>query len=214
MADHADVRSLEQLQVFLEKTERFRAQLLKELENLQLELRRLTNWIESETPAYWTEQLQRAQRRLVECQDTLTRCMSYVREGERKPCSEEKKRLQRAQQRRAICEEKLRIARSAAGAWERQRTKGHAKVQRCRDLAETDLTVAIGHLREQLERLDAYAGLRSAAVSKQSPATSANSQSSTSNAEDCQSEVQATATQGDVLSNPPADPTRRSGDPS
>ena len=165
MAESADVRSLEQLEVFQSKAERFRSQLLKELENCQLELRRLKEWIENEATNYWAEQLKISQRHFVECQDALVRCMSYVREDERQPCTEQKKRLSKAKARRQLCEEKLRTARAAAAAWERESNKNTTKLQRCRDLAESDMTVAIHHLRSQIERLEEYSKLRSAGVS-------------------------------------------------
>ncbi len=165
MADSADVRSLEQLEVFHERLCQFRSQLLKEIENLEVEFRRLTGWLEREAHDYWAEELVKSGRYLVECQDALVRCMSYVRSDERRPCTEEKKRLRRAQERKAICERQMQTVRAAAVRWEQERTKNHAKLQRCRDLAESDLVVAVNHLRGQMERLATYAGLRSAAVS-------------------------------------------------
>lgn len=164
MAQNADVRSLEQLEVFLEHAKHFRSQLIKEIENLQVELRRLTDWIETDAAGYWQQQLVKAQRQFVEAQDALTRCMSYVREEERRPCTEEKKRLKLAKDRRNLCEEKQKTARAAAAAWDRDRSKNQGKVQRCRDLAESDLTVAIHHLEGQIERLTEYASLRSSSV--------------------------------------------------
>jgi hypothetical protein len=163
MPERADVRSLEQLEVLLEHSKRLRAGLLKEIEYLQLELRRLSDWIESEASSYWQQQLVVASRRFSEAQDALSRCMAYVREDERRPCTEEKKRFQWAKERRALCEEKLKTARAAASAWQRERLKVHSKMQRCRDLAEADLSVAIAYLEDQLMRLGEYASLRSTA---------------------------------------------------
>ncbi len=48
MADQADVRSVEQLELLDERTSDFRARLLGEIENLQIELHRLTEWIEND----------------------------------------------------------------------------------------------------------------------------------------------------------------------
>lgn len=173
MADSADVRSLEQLEVFQANAERFRDRLLKEIENCQLELRRLRDWVENEATSYWAEQLKISQRHLVECQDALVRCMSYVREDERQPCTEQKKRLRKAKERRSLCEEKLRTARAAAAAWERESNKNITKLQRCRDLAESDMTAAIHHLKGQIERLEQYSKLKSAGVARRSESSRA-----------------------------------------
>lgn len=178
MTANADVRSLEHLEVFLQQSQHFKGKLAKEVEALQVEIRRLTNWIEVEAFGYWKEQLTRAQRHLVECQDALTRCMSYVREEEKRPCTEIKKRLQKAQQRRALCEEKLRTVKAAAQAWDRQTTKGNAKIHRCRDLSETDMTVAINVLKSQLATLEKYSSLKSTPVSSTTDSKTADANSS------------------------------------
>ncbi len=196
MADHADVRSLERLEAFHERCIHFRVQLLKEVENLQTELRRLTQWIDGEATNYWQEQLTGAGRRLVECQDALVRCMSYVREDERRPCSEEKKRVRRAQQRRTLCEQQLKTMRAASGAWEREITKANTKLQRCRDLSESDLLVAINHLAGQIERLREYASLKSPALSSTNKlATSGGEPPADSPAPEVASEVQQAGSQ-------------------
>lgn len=164
MADNAEVRSLERVEQFLCETEHYRTQLMKEIENLQLELRRLTNWISTDAREYWSTELIKSRRVLAESQDTLTRCMSYVRAEERRPCTEEKKRLRLAQQRRATCEQMLRTVNSAASLWEREQTKSVAKIQNCQDLAESGLLVATNQLRGQIEQLRTYTSLRSAGV--------------------------------------------------
>ena len=164
MADHADVRSLQSLETHLTQTIQYRGQMLKEIENLQLELRRLTSWIENDAQQYWRDQATLAQRQFTEAQETLSRCMSYVREDERQPCTEEKKRFKRAKERRELCEQKLRTVNAAIMAWQRELTLSHSKVQRCRDMAESELTVAIAHLSGQIEQLQQYTNLQSGAL--------------------------------------------------
>ena len=181
MAD-ADVRSLERLEQYLEHAKHYKTHLVREVENLQVELRKLTSWIENEALQYWQSELQLSQRRLTEAQDALTRCMSYVREEERKPCSEEKKRVQRAKERCSTCEGKVRIARAAAKAWDRERTKNMGKLQRTYELGDADMSVTIHHLQGQIETLSEYASLRSNAVITNTPKPTGKSQ--TASAED------------------------------
>jgi exonuclease VII large subunit len=164
MAMNADVRSLESLELFLAQLETFRAKLLGELENAEVEVRRLTAWLEQDVQAYWMDELKSAQRNYAEAASTLSRCMSYVRSDEKRPCTEEKKRVQKTKLRRETCEQKLQIARAAAVQWERERTKNQSRVERCRDMCESDLLVAINHLRGQIEQLARYTSLRSAAL--------------------------------------------------
>ncbi len=165
MADGAEVRSLEQLENYSGQLEHARARLMAEIEYLSLELRRLTNWLENDVLGYWTDECVKADRAWMECRDALSRCMSYVREDEKRPCTEEKKRLHKAELRRELCQQKLKVTKSAISFWEAERSKQHTKVQRCRDMAEADMLVARKHLQDQLQTLASYTSLRSTAFS-------------------------------------------------
>lgn len=164
MSSSANVRSLERLEGFLDHCQLTRAKLLKELENLQLELQRLTSWLENDATRYWAGELQKSQRDWVECEQALLRCRSAVRASEQRPCTEQKKRLEQATERRTLCEQQVRFIREATLMWQREKTKVDAKIFRCRDLADSDLTVAINKLKEQLGRLEEYSSLKSDAV--------------------------------------------------
>lgn len=158
MADKADVRSLEQLEAFAQQLGDFRTQLAAEMESLLLELRRLSHWLQEDVLGYWNAELVQAQRRWSEARDVLSRCLACVREEERRPCTEERKRLRIAQQRLELCQHKLKLSRAALAAWETQCQAQHAKVIRCRDLAEADLQVASHVLAEHIEHLRRYLG--------------------------------------------------------
>ncbi len=162
----ANVRSLERLETFLDHCQTTRVKLLKELENLQLELQRLTSWLENDAARYWAGELQQAQRDWVECEQALLRCRSAVRASEQRPCTEQRKRLEQATERRTLCEHQVRFLREASLMWQREKTKTDAKIYRCRDLADSDLTVAINKLKEQLGRLEEYSTMRSGAVTQ------------------------------------------------
>ena len=176
MSTSANVRSLERLEGFLEHCQRTRAQLLKELENLQTEVQRLTNWLENDAARYWEGELKQARRDWVEAEQALLRCRSVVRESDRRPCTEQRKRFEVASERRAFCERQVRFVREALQMWQSEITKLDSKVFRTRDLAETELAVAISRLKEQLGRLDEYSRMRSGAVTAlESPTNSESS---------------------------------------
>ena len=172
MADQADVRSLERLESFSSELGRFRTQLLKEIESLEVELRRLTFWLENDALTYWTDELANAQRAFTDAQRTLSQCMSYVRVDEKRPCTEEKKRLLVATRRREECQSKLKTVKAAIMHWERARTSNRARIERCRELGDAELLNALQHLRGQVERLEQYANLRSGSSGRTMHATS------------------------------------------
>ncbi len=165
MSSSANVKSLERLEGFLEKCQWTRAHLLKELESLQLEVRLLTHWLENEAQRYWAGELQQAQRAWVEAEQALLRCRSVVRESERRPCTEQIKRVEVTSERKSLCERQVRFVRDATQMWQQEVTKLESKIFRCRDLADSELALAVNKLKEQLAKLDEYSRLRSGAVS-------------------------------------------------
>ncbi len=179
MSNQADMRSLDRLSQFLQELTQFRSQLLKEIEALELELRRITNWLNSDVIGYWTDEYTKAHRIFLEAERNLSRCLSYVRADEQRPCTEEKKRVQRAKMRRELCERQLKFATAATGRWENELTKNRTRVERCRDMADSDLLVAVHQLRSQLEHLESYANLKSAAISS-APSSKSTGQTSAS----------------------------------
>lgn len=153
---NAKVLSLEALQEFHSRLQAFRLGLLKEIENLELELRRLTQWVDVDANHYWSSEHQNIRRRLSEYMLQLSRCMSYVRSDERKPCTEEKKQVAKAKERAILCENKLQTQKAAATHWESRRNKVRTKIQRARDLAESEMIVALGRLQRYIDQLEAY----------------------------------------------------------
>ncbi len=219
MADRADVRSLEQLEEFLRRTEAMRGGLLKELEALGLELRRMSHWLSEEVIGYWRDELTKAQRRFAECRDSLSRCLSSVRADEQRPCTDEKKRLRIAEQRLELCQQKLRVSQAALAFWEAERNKQRSYIVRCRDLAESDLRVACEHLRGQIETLHTYANLRSGASSSAAASSSPSAATAAGTPTDVTSGDSSTPASDNThsnknLSNPPLSHAPISGDAS
>ncbi|GIX00906.1 MAG: hypothetical protein KatS3mg111_4238 [Pirellulaceae bacterium] len=156
MANHAEVRSLARLQRLQTRMGELRHQTVQALEQLQLQLRRLTQWIETDAPAYWAEQYRRSQLDVVQAQEALSRCMATVRDEERRPCTEQKKRLIIARQRQELCATKLRAARAAARAWQQSMTKQTARMLHCRDVVEGDLYQGLQRLQRYIDILHRY----------------------------------------------------------
>lgn len=156
---HARVQSIQAIAEFQDHLQHFRRSLIKELETLQGELSKVAFWILEEADAYWSEQRKIAHKTLNEYQQQLSRCLSYVREDERRSCTEEKKRVSRARQRLELCDEKLRMAKTAARHWESRQQKMRTRIEHCRDLVDSDLAVANTRVLRYLETLESYANL-------------------------------------------------------
>ena len=102
MSGRAEVRSLAQLQNLRERCANSRTQTLQQIESLRGELQKLTRWLDDEATVYWQREMTIAERRWNECREALMRCQATVRADEQRPCTDERKRLERATQRREL----------------------------------------------------------------------------------------------------------------
>ena len=159
MSAGAEVRSLAQLHNLRERCGLCRAQTLKEAEALQAEMHKLTRWLEDEAATYWEHQRTLAGRWMKECQEALMRCQATVRADEKRPCTDERKRLERATQRRALCEQKMKAVGEARLLWQRQVVKLRGRLQATADMAESDLLGTIHKLSDIIATLERYTQL-------------------------------------------------------
>lgn len=157
----ADVRSLAQLENLRERLVLWRGHTAKELEFLLADLQKLRFWIEEEVDSYWRQQLTYSQRHWNECREALLRCEAAVRADEKRPCTDERKRLEKATQRRALCEQRLRLAKEAKLVWARQINKLRGRMQSVGDMADSDILVTISKLTSIIETLETYARVTS-----------------------------------------------------
>ncbi len=161
MSDTAEVRSLAQLQNLRERVANCRSQTIKEAEAAGAEIIKLTRWLEDEASGYWRQQLTQSERWLTECREALSRCQATVRADEKRPCTDERKRVEQATARRNLCEAKLRASRDALLEWQKQVVKLRGRLQNTADMAEADLMVTLNHLDKIIATLEAYTNLRS-----------------------------------------------------
>lgn len=161
MSESAEVRSLAQLQCLRERVATCRAQTVKEAEATSSEIIKLTRWLDEEVSGYWRQQLTESERWLNECREALMRCQAAVRADEKRPCTDERKRVDKALARRNLCEAKLRASREAILEWQRQVVKLRGRLQSISDMADSDLMVTLNQLDKIIATLEAYTNLRS-----------------------------------------------------
>lgn len=161
MSASAEVRSLAQLQNLRQRCEFCRAQTLKEAEALQAQMQKLTRWLDEEAAVYWENQRTLSVRRMKECQEALMRCQATVRADEKRPCTDERRRLERATLRHGLCEQRMKAVEEARTLWQRQVIKLRGRLQATADMAESDLLGTIHKLSDIIATLEAYANITS-----------------------------------------------------
>lgn len=116
MNSSARVSSIEALRGFQVAMEAFDHDARSAMTALQLELRRVLDWIEHDRPRYWPEALRRAYDQVAQARNDLERCQMRAGDDNARSCYDEKKALDRAKLRVRTCEEKLQ----ALKFWRRQ----------------------------------------------------------------------------------------------
>jgi hypothetical protein len=156
MASEAHIESIESLKQFSTNLAKMRELTAREVEAIQIELRRLEFWLEEALPNYWEEQRRLANRRWAEARQVLSDCESKVRDDEQRSCSEHRKRLERAAERLSFCEKKLRLLKQCRDDWKQELDRVRPRIAALNELAETGLPLCQSKLQNHLEIMQKY----------------------------------------------------------
>lgn len=159
MVNEAHIESIESLKQLALTLSKMREMTAREVEAIQIELRRLEFWLEEALPGYWEEQMRLANRRWVEARQVLSDCESKVRDDEQRSCSEHRKRLERAAERLAFCERKLRLLKQCRNDWKQELERVRPRIAALNELAETGLPLCQNKLQNHLEIMQKYTEL-------------------------------------------------------
>lgn len=159
MANEAHIESIESLKQLALTLSKMREMTAREVEAIQVELRRLEFWLEEALPGYWEEQMRLANRRWVEARQVLSDCESKVRDDEQRSCSEHRKRWERAAERLAFCERKLRLLKQCRNDWKQELDRVRPRIAALNELAETGLPLCQNKLQNHLEIMQKYTEL-------------------------------------------------------
>ncbi len=159
MANEAHIESIESLKQLALTLGKMREMTAREVEAIQVELRRLEFWLEEALPGYWEEQMRLANRRWVEARQVLSDCESKVRDDEQRSCSEHRKRWERAAERLAFCERKLRLLKQCRNDWKQELDRVRPRIAALNELAETGLPLCQNKLQNHLEIMQKYTEL-------------------------------------------------------
>jgi uncharacterized protein YukE len=158
MAD-ANVTKIDALEQYHESLAQTQFRIAKVVEELHVEISRITRSIEMDAPAYWQSEFKTISRRLVEAEDALARCLLTTHLGDTPPCGEHRNRVRKLKGRRSEVEEKLRAVKAAQQHWHKTSSKLRLRVQQLTNAVEADLPLARQHLNNLITPLKNYAQL-------------------------------------------------------
>jgi hypothetical protein len=161
MSNSANVQSSEAIEAVRAALLSFIEQASDAITTLDLEMRRVVEWVEHDRPRHWKNQNRLATDRLNEAQAELHRCLMYPKTiNERPACHEERQAVKVAQARVDYCQRKA----ERVNHWKRilphDVAEYKGRISRLKRLVEFEVPAAIGILERILRRLEEYNAIR------------------------------------------------------
>ena len=156
MSGPVHVRSVAAVERFRVALVEFEHRAQDALDNLTAELRRATDWLDSDCPAYWVKQEKAAADAVHQAKLDLERCLIFPVAGEKPACREEKAALKAAKDRRDYCHEKRQLVRHWRGILQHEVFEYLGRIGHLRRLLETDLPAARAKLELIIRRIEGY----------------------------------------------------------
>ena len=152
----ANVHSLEAILAVQTALVTFRDDLDQAIATIDLEMRKVLDWLEHDRPRYWRNQLRLAHDDVTLARQALHRCLMYPINDERPSCYEERAELKKAEARLAYCDEKSERLRHWIREVRHEMSEYQGRISQLKDLVETDAPQAMLILDRLLKRLEEY----------------------------------------------------------
>lgn len=157
MSQSAQVHSVAAIDRFRLALAEFEQRTTTALDTLMGEIRRASDWLDNDCPAYWLEQEKRAADGVHQAKLDLERCLIFPVAGEKPACREEKAALRAAHQRLDYCREKRQRVRHWQGILQHEVFEYQGRIGQLRRLLEIDLPAARAKLELAIRRIEGYA---------------------------------------------------------
>ena len=152
----ANVHSLEAIQSVRGALVEFRDDLDQAISTIDVEMRRVLDWLEHDRPRYWKKAVREARDGVTEAQQALHRCLMYPINEERPSCTEERADLKKAQTRLAYCDEKSERLRHWIREVRHELSEYQGRISQLKDVVEIDAPQAMAILDRLIERINEY----------------------------------------------------------
>ncbi|MEZ6112822.1 MAG: hypothetical protein R3C99_17695 [Pirellulaceae bacterium] len=158
MSNPARVTSIDAVHRFRISLREYSEQIRDVTLALNMELRRVLEWIDHERPAYWRASYERASLELVEKRNELERCMNNTVGDERRSCFAERKAFERTKRRLETAERKMRVVRQWQYQLRQEMDKLQSQIAKLDFMLDDDVAKGLAVLERMTSALDDYAG--------------------------------------------------------
>jgi hypothetical protein len=152
----AQVRSTPAIERFRVSLVEFEKRASSALEVLQIELRRVTDWLEHDCPRYWQQQEKLAADSVHQAKLDLERCLIFPVAGERPTCREEKAVLKAVKDRLEFCHNQRIKARQWRNTLQHEVFEYQGRIGHLKRMLETELPTARAKLELIIRRVEGY----------------------------------------------------------
>lgn len=152
----ANVQSLEAILAVKAALATFHDDLEQAIATIDLEMRKILDWLEHDRPRHWRVQLRNASDEVTQARQALHRCLMYPINDERPSCYEERAELKKAEARLEYCTEKSERLRHWIREVRHEMSEYQGRISQMKDLVEIDTPQAISILDRLLARLQEY----------------------------------------------------------
>jgi hypothetical protein len=161
MSTPANVQSSDAIEAVRAGLLTFVDQVTDALTTLDLEMRRVLDWVEHDRPRHWKTQIRVSYDELNEAQAQLHRCLMFPKTvSDRPACYEERQAVKKAQARVAYCHHKADRVRHWKRALPHEVSEYQGRISRIKRLVEFEVPRAIVVLEKILQHLQAYNATR------------------------------------------------------
>jgi len=158
VADSADVRDVETLKEFDAFLGRFKDAMTNRNDEIRTEYARVTNWVNSEAPAYWRQETNKAEQRFAEARMALALCKAKVREEDHEACTDQQRQVDIWKRRLELCQIRNKQLKAVQQEWEQFVQESRNATSGGVDLADTEVGQAKLDLQKTIDVLERYSG--------------------------------------------------------
>jgi len=152
----ANVRSVDAIEAVRAALASLREQLEQAVDMVDIEMRRVLDWLEHDRPGYWRRQLRDANDGVTEARAALHRCLMYPINDERPSCYEERADLKKAEAHLRYCDEKSERLRHWIREVRHEMFEYEGRISQLNEIIEFDVPRAIAILDRLLVNLQEY----------------------------------------------------------
>ena len=156
----ANVTSIDAIRALRSALSKFEHGARDALTMLELEVRRGVDWIEQDRRRYWPAQAKQASNDLVEARTELERCELRFGSELAAPCTEQKKKYERAKQRLRYCEDQVRAVKKWTRTIQQELTEFDGQLAQLSQYLDADVPRALAALTSMLSALEKYSSHR------------------------------------------------------